>query len=249
MDKGIGFNRSIHLNWLDATAAFCAETDEPTEIRARLEPVVGEHLTGVEARRKTIDVLLNIWLKSGQIDAELRRQAVHRFQTTPEPGDRLWLHYGLTLLYYPFFRECTTVIGQLSRTEETLTTTQVLKRLVARLGDLGSLERSLQRVMASLRNWGILAPAAKRNVYAPQRRQFTASDTDLEIWLLACALKSQPADEIHFEDLLRLPSLFPFRFTLTANDLRQSAQFEVQRQGLGFDMVRLGAYPASRRAN
>ena len=43
MDKGIGFNRSIFLPWLDAAAAFCAEIDDPSEIRERLEPVVGQH--------------------------------------------------------------------------------------------------------------------------------------------------------------------------------------------------------------
>jgi len=240
MDKGIGFNRSVQLAWLDAIAAFCAETDDPIELRTRLEPIVGEHLTGAEARRKTIDVLLNIWLKSSEIDAGLHTQAISWFQTSQKPRDRLWLHYGLTLLYYPFFRECTTVIGQLSRTEEILTKKLVLKRMAARLGDLGSLERALRYVISSLRNWEILTPSDQRHAYIPQRQTFPASHATLETWLLACALKAHPVEEIHFADLLHLPALFPFRFTLSANDLRQSSQFEVQRQGLGFDMVRLG---------
>jgi hypothetical protein len=33
--------------------------------------------------------------------------------------------------------------------------------------------------------------------------------------------------------------LFPFHFTLNVDDLRQTARFEIQRQGMGWDMVRL----------
>ncbi len=241
MAKGIGFNRSIHLSWLDATAAFCAETDDLLELRSRLESVVAEHLTGKDARRKTIDVLINIWLKNGEANAALRDQAVTWFQTSHEPGDRLWLHYGLTLLYYPFFRECTTVIGQLGRSTETVTNKVLIQRIIARLGHLGSLERSVQRVVSSLRDWNILTNSSQRHAYALQRQVFSASHLDLEIWLLICALKAHPVEEIHFADLLHLPALFPFSFTLTPNHLRQSSYFEVQRQGMGFDMVRLGS--------
>jgi hypothetical protein len=38
---------------------------------------------------------------------------------------------------------------------------------------------------------------------------------------------------------VRLPELFPFRFTLSVDDLRQTERFEVHRQGMGWDMVRL----------
>jgi hypothetical protein len=238
MDKGIGFNRNIFLPWLDAAAAFCAETDDPAELRARLEPVVGQDVRGVEARRKTIDVLINVWLKSGEIDPDLRAEAVTRFQTTPVIGDRLWLHYGLTLLVYPFFRECAAAIGQFSRYEGAITTRMIKQRLVAGRGHLGSLDRAVERVVASLRDWGTLAKSDRRYTYAPQRQAFAASSTELEAWLLACALRAHPADELPFADLLHLPELFPFRFTLTVDLLRAHPRFVVQRQGSGWEMVR-----------
>ena len=237
MDKGIGFNRNLYLAWLDATAAFCAETGEAAEIRARLEPVVGQDLKGIEARRKTIDILINIWLKSGDIASDLHTEAVSWFQTAPVTGDRLWLHYGLTLVYYPFFRECTAIIGQFSRYESAITNKMVKQRLVAERGHLGSLDRAAERVVASLRNWGALTETDQRHAYAPQRQAFPASSADLEIWLLACALRAHPAEELPFADLLHLPELFPFRFTLTVDHLRAHPRFVVNRQGSGWNMV------------
>ena len=239
MDKGIGFNRNIYLPWLDATAAFCAETDAPAAIRARLEPVVGQRISSAVNRRKAIDILINIWVKSAEIAPQLRHEAVSRFQATPVIGDRVWLHYGLTLLYYSFFREVTAAIGQLARTEDHVTPAIVKQRLVSGRGQLGSLEKAVERIMFSLRNWDMLADTDQRYAYAPCRQAFPASSADLETWLLACALHAHPADEILFTDLLRLPELFPFRFTLTLDHLRQHPRFAVQRQGAGWDMVRL----------
>jgi len=238
MDKGIRFNRTIYRTWLDATAAFCAETDDPAEIRKRLEAVVGQDLEGVEARRKTIDILLNIWFNSQETAPDLRDQAVSWFQATTVPGDRLWLHYGLTMVYYPFFRECLIVIGRSSRLGEAITTRLVKLQLVGELGQLGSLKRSAERVVSSLRNWGVLVDSEQRNVYAAPQRVFVASDMGLEKWMLACALLAHPSEELPFADLVRLPELFPFRFALAADHLRADPRFVVQRQGAGWETVR-----------
>ena len=237
MDKGIGFNRTIRLPWLDAAAALCAESDDSAAIRARLEPAVGQDLEGAEARRKTIDILINIWLKSSDVVPELYAQAVSWFQSTQAIGDRLWLHYGLTMAYYPFFRECLVAIGQFSRYEEAITNKRVKQRLALERGHLGSLDRAAERVVASLRNWGILATSDRRYAYVPMRQALSASSAGLEAWLLACALYAHPAEELPFADLVRLPELFPFRFTLGLDHLRQHPWFAVQRQGAGWDMV------------
>jgi len=169
------------------------------------------------------------------------------FQTTPVIEDRLWLHYGLTLLYYPFFRECTVAIGQFSRYEDTITNRMVKQRLVAERGHLGSLDRSVERAVASLRNWGILTESEQRHAYVPKRQGFSASSADLEAWLLACALRAHPAEELPFADLLHLPELFPFRFTLAVDHLRGHPWFAVQRQGAGWDMVRTVNIKQTRR--
>ena len=238
MDKGIGFNRNIKLDWLDTTAAFCAETDDPAEIRARLQQILAQDRTGKEAIRKSIDVLLHIWHKSQESVPDLRQQAIHTFQTTAVPGDRLWLHYGLTVVAYPFFWQCASTIGQLIRFEDTITNRMVVKRMTAELGELGSLERSVRRVIASLRDWNILTDSGKQHAYLPRYHALSASTLELEAWLLACVLKAHPGEELPFPDLVNHPALFPFHFTTTAGQLRDHAAFAIHRQGLGLDMVR-----------
>ena len=240
IDKGIGFNRNIRLEWLDAVASYAAQSDDLNEIRERTTAVVALDRSGSEATRKSVDILINIWVKSQELAPELRQQALSLFQSTHTPSDRLWLHYGLTMLYYDFFRQCVSAIGQISRYEETITTRAVIRRMVAELGHLGSLERAAQRVVASLRDWEILVDSGKQHQYRPRLQALTASSDQVEAWLLRCALTAQPVEEMPLADLLHLPALFPFRFTLTANELRRLEGFEVQRLGLGMEMVRVG---------
>ena len=239
MDKGIGFNRNLNLSWLDAIAAFCSEIDDPNEIRTRLEPVVGLDLKGTEGIRKTLDVLLGIWVKSAQVMPELRADAIKYFQSAAVPTDRLWLHYGMTMAYYPFFRECVAITGQLGRLGGLVTTRLLAERMTANRGQLGSLKRSVDHIVSTLRRWGILVDSDQRFAYIVKRQSLTASNRDIELWLLACALRSHPAMELPFADLVRLPELFPFRFTVGVEDLRRSPRFEVQRQGAGWDVVSL----------
>lgn len=238
MDKGFGFIRNIKLDWLDAAAAYAPAATDAKGLRAQLEPVVAADRQGKEAIRKSIDILIAIWFKSRELAPDLYAQALATVQTTQIPAERLWLHYGLTTLTYPFFRNCAGVIGQLARTEEMITRRMVIERLTAELGALGSLERAAQRVMASMQDWGLLLPTGHRDAYAPLYRTLTTESAELEAWLLACVLHAEPDRAVPFADLVRLPALFPFRFTITVGRLRRMPAFDVQRQGVDLDMVR-----------
>lgn len=238
MDKNIGFRRNISLAWLDATAALCIKGQDPARIRAELDPLVGEKVASAANRRMALDTLLNIWVKTGETNPEFQEEAVELFAQAQTAADRLYLHYGLTLLRYDFFRLAAVIIGQLSRHSDTVTTAELKKKLFAELGQLGSVDNAAERIIYSLRDWGILLDSGRHLNYKPLLLALTTSPEGQQ-WLLAVALAAHPALEMPFSDLVRLPELFPFRFTVSVDDLRQSPRFEVQRQGLGWDMVRL----------
>lgn len=142
------------------------------------------------------------------------------------------------MLYYPFFRQTTTILGQFARTGEPITRQAVKGRLSAEIGHLGSLNRSAERVVASLVSWGALEHQKKGNVYIPQLKKYKTANIGLQSWLLACALSSRSSDQLPFADLIRLPELFPFQNTINLDALRANPKFFVQRQGM-WDMVEL----------
>jgi hypothetical protein len=237
MNKGIGLNRMILLPWLDATAELRLQSDNLAAMRQGLQVVVGRDLHGVDAIRKTVDVLVNIWQKSVGTDSYFLDEALQFFPRLAAE-ERIWLHYGLTLISYPFFRQCAALFGQYGRIGESIPGKVIKERLATELGQLGSLNRSAQYVVASLWHWGVLSYSSKGHLYTPKMQSFTSGNSELEIWLLSCALQAHPAEELTVADLLRLPELFPFKFTITIDQLRKNSHLTIQRQG-SWDMIRL----------
>lgn len=238
MDKGIGFSRTITLDWLDVTASLCIRNIEPLNIRRHLAETISETVHGTDAQRKTIDVLSAIWVKTEKNTPQIRQEALALFPTLSSSEERFWLHYGMTLVCYPFFRKCVAAIGQVSRTEELITRKMIKDRIAGDYGHLGALDRSVERIIASLTNWGALANTDQKQNYRIILRRFSSSN-NLQSWLLTCALYAHPSEGIPFDDLVHLPELYPFKITIGVDNLRRDARFEVQRQGGGLDIVRM----------
>lgn len=237
MNKNIGFRRNIFRSWLDAAAMVALETDDPVQLRAQLDPVVAARIGGKESQRMALDILVKVWGISRDTNLPLRQEALKLWRTSASADDQLWLHYGMILAQYPFFRLSVATIGRMSQYTDTITSKDLKSRLSAELGQLGGLDRAIERVIFSLRDWGILAPATKQYTYSPRRQAFRTEKKELQLWLLSAALLAHPAEELPFSELVRLPELFPFCLTVGVQDVRGSARFEVNRQGMSWDMV------------
>jgi len=237
MNKNIGFRRNIYRSWLDAAATLAMETDDSAQLRAQLDPVVAARIGSKESRRMALDILVKVWGTSRETNLPLKQEALKLWRTSASADEQLWLHYGMTLLQYPFFRLSVATIGRMSQYTDTITPKDIKSRVSAELGQLGALEKAVERVIFSLRDWGILAPGGKRYTYSPRRQAFRTEQKELQLWLLSVALLAHPAEELPFSDLVRLPELFPFCLTVGVQDMRESARFEVNRQGMSWDMV------------
>jgi len=239
MDKDIGFNRNIKLDWLNATASFYAETNDPTEIRERLEGVLAQDRSGVVAIRKSIDILINIWYKNKEEYPYLVEFAIKHYKETFHPSDRLWLHFGLTSLYYSFFRETASVIGKLSKRGIPISKNEITKDLIATRGHLGSMDRVPQYILSTLKDWGLLVETNQAYKYRAIFRELETDSLELQSWLLQCAFIGKNVEQIPYEDLIRLPELFPFNFNVGLDFLRKNTPFSVYRGGGGINMIEL----------
>lgn len=234
----IGFRRNIYLEWLEQAAALHGAGLGSVDVRERLDALVVQTVRSDVNRRQTLDILCNIWGPREEPSERLRREAVGIFQVTTDRDQHVALHYGLTILRYPFFREGARVIGQKLRFGEAVSTADVREPMLTSLGNLGAAADAVKRVTFSLRNWGILVDAGKNNTYRVREPRLRPGSPELERWLLAAALLAHPADELPFADLVGLPELFPFAFTVQARDLAsEGSLLEVHRMGGGWEMV------------
>jgi hypothetical protein len=246
MSRMIGFDRRLQLEWLDLAAALCQQALASAVIANRLKERLAGEIAGPEARRKTVTVLLRIWVNVPEAHAGLRQEALSLTERV-EPAERLWIHWGMALLAYPFFRDVAATVGQLGRLQPTFAMSQVRRRVIERWGQRTTLRRAVERLVRSYADWGVIDPACERGSYKLARPR-RATDRDLAVWLLACTLAASGSEQVALGELVRLPYLFPFELQTYANDVRRSGRFEISRQGLDLEMVALSPRPPSRLA-
>jgi hypothetical protein len=164
------------------------------------------------------------------------------------PAERVWLHWGLSLAAYPFFRDVVSTVGRLLDLQGEFDSSQVLQRLRETWGQRTTVDRATQRVIVTLAAWGIIRRTSLTgHTYRSTPRPCTA-DEDLGLWLLECVLHSLALpdgargrdsghDTVPLLELLTSPVAFPFDLTGHAAALRRSDRFEVSRQGLDLEMV------------
>ena len=108
--KGVNFDRNVRLSWLDETAFLVAAGFDRNEVRQRLDQMLTPDIASKENRRKTAMVLGRIW--SWSVDKHPDRHA-EALAILPQlaADERVWLHYGMTMLTHPFFRSVAATIG------------------------------------------------------------------------------------------------------------------------------------------
>jgi hypothetical protein len=181
MNKNIGFRRNIYRSWLDAAAMLATESDDSAQLRTQLDPVVAARIEGKESRRMALDILGKVWGTSPETNLLLRHEALKLWQLSKSEDEHLWLHYGMILAQYPFFRLSVTTIGRISQYTDAISSKDLKSRLSAELGQLGSLNRATERIIFSLRDWNILVPAAKQFTYTPRRQAFRTEQKELQL--------------------------------------------------------------------
>lgn len=236
MNRIIGFDRQLQLDWLDAAVAQCQGDKDPDRVAQCLHRLFGNEIVGEKARRNTLTVLMRIWLKVPAGHERLRDEGLS-LATQIAPDERLWLHWGMSLLAYPFFRDVAATVGQLSRLQGILSQAQVQRRMIENWGQRTTLQRAVRRLLRTFIDWNVLQETDVRGSYdvAPPRR--TENQT-LALWLLECTLRAN-GSETPLMALVQSPQLFPFDLTPYAGSLRQSDRFVVNREGLDLEMVAL----------
>ena len=101
------------------------------------------------------------------------------------------------------------------------------------------MERVPRYIITTLRDWDLLIDSDQSYAYRARNREMETNSLELETWLLHCAFIGKNVEQIPFEDLIRLPELFPFKIKVGLYDLRKHPPFSTYRAGGGIHMIEL----------
>ena len=236
--KRIGFSRFISREWLDLVARTMIETGDDVEIaQSRLKDYFSEESFGEEAKRKTLDVLSRIWIRAPEQDTEFRDRGLDLFQRV-RPDERLLLHWGMILVAYPVFLDIVVTTGRLLGLQGEVTSGQIRRGIVSEWGDRTTLTRSVNMILQSMRDWGVLMQNENRTPHI-QIRKIKSENVDVILWLIEAVLRAEDALMLSVTRLERHPALFPFDIKLSRSELLESQHFELSQQGLNRQMISL----------
>jgi len=231
----IGIDRKIKRTWLDALLDQMAQTTEQEQLRSFLDERLKDELPGHASRAKAVGIALRIWSGIPANRVPMRSRAIALLPTI-SGQERIWLHWGMTSLAYPFFRDAAEVVGRLLTLQDDFTTAQVQERLLKKWGDRATTKEAAQKLIHTLLDWEVLRSTKTKGHFLLVTRTSSASSA-LQLWLLESLLAAGPAEEVEAQQLLRLPEMFPFQLSIGLSDLRKHGGFHLHRQGLDMDMV------------
>jgi hypothetical protein len=236
----IGFDRRLRREWLDFVADCAAAHVAPEVIRAKLHDLLASAVADSGergARSKTITVLLRLWVVSDPRTDGLRLDALRRWPTCA-PGERLALHWGLTMAEYPFFADVVSSIGRLLRLQPTVSLAEIVRRTKEKWGDRERVARSARHVLQSIRDWAVLKDSGSAGVYeaAPPQVELRG---DLALWLLEAVLHGSGTSFCALRQLEHAPALFPFSVAVRSAEIERCSRLELVHQADGETSVGL----------
>jgi len=235
----IGFDRTIHIEWLDIAAARASRGERPTKSRKVLWDFLEDLVPGdtnSSGRGKTLTVLSRIWLTVPEQVEPLRIRAL-KCLAAANGENRLAVHWAVIVATHPFFFDVATHAGKLLSLHGQASRSQIKRRMTESWGDRSTLERTIQHVLKSMAQWRVLEPGSEKGSLHIASKPIHASEEISEL-LVHGVLLSQGCG-MSLPQLVRHPALFPFKLQLNATRLRKHKNLRVQRQGDQSDFVDL----------
>jgi len=239
----IGYNRTVKLRWLDHTLdlflAGMPDADIYEALRDRLKDELSVGSSPIRgSREKTITLLLKTWVRVPPSLIDLRHDAIDILQGLPR-SERLPLHWGMTMVAYPFWRVVADVTGRLFRLQGTASPMQVQRRVKELMGERETVARSTRYVLRAFADWGVIIDTGQEGEYRPAETR-PVMDSKLSIWLLETAVVSTTDGVTDFHGLVNAPCLFPFQIgRIAPAQLARPGRLEVLRHSLEETLVRV----------
>jgi hypothetical protein len=229
----IGFDRFVQFDW----ALMALQVGSGTATLSELNDVVSIQLSGVESRRKTIDILKRLWI-SPFSTSEMFAQRGLALHHTLGDGVALPLTWGISISTYPFFGKVSDVMGRLFSLQGDCSIPEVQRRIAEIYGDRDGITRAVSRIIQTQINWNVIQriDGSKRLIKSPS---LLISNDDLTAWLIEAAIR-YIGKPISVPTLQSLTVTYPFSIDRSlAYILSNSPVLELRTEGANNHFVAL----------
>jgi len=234
-----GFNRKVHLEWLEKTLRMAASGIAFGEIEESLKEDIARENQGKETIRKVFVHLNRVWLQPPRYCVALRDSAFSMFRDRPESECAFLLSWGMCLAAYPFIAHVAEATGRLLRLQGSAQASQINTRILEQFGDRHFIHRSVRYNLSMFLDSGVLKESAKRGIYT-RGRIVRPRDNKTLSWLVEALLHSQDDTSMPVQQIAAHGALFPFDLDqLTLQTVTVNPRLQVLRHSLRDTLVTL----------
>lgn len=227
MSRRIGFDRYIKLDWLDTMAGVVKKESDIDKIRIEMHSYLEKEFPLYDARRKTITVLTRIWYKVPEEHLDIRNRGLELLPHLDQK-DRIWIHWGLTLLAFPFVRDIATSLSRCFSLNDCCSIQEITRKMEESWGYRTTMKRALDRVIQSFGYWEIVVRDEKNGIITPKSR-FASTNKELNLWLLEALLLAENNHSIPMDQINKIPSGFAFDISLNYTEILESNRFSANQ--------------------
>lgn len=233
MKKAVGFDQKILLHQLDYMAKEIGR-NEKDDLYNLMDEYLKSDIAGNKSRLNARTIIFKIWCLVPESHQYIQHRAVQIYSHCSQ-AEKLLIHWGLTILAYPFFRDVVHEMGKLYKLQDELSSDQINRKMKSLYGDRRRIEVATSAVLTSLRSWNVIETKKNANRIV---QLFSIENLDLKSWIVEVLLFATEAEALSMQMINDHPLLFPFEYSISQSDLR-TERFMVTRQGVDMVMIRL----------
>ncbi len=234
MSKPVGFDQKLTLSQLNTTANELRFTPV-NDMYPRLDDMLAHEIKGVKSRKNAITILMKVWALAPPEHQHIQEQAL-AFYPDATPDEKKLLHWGLSLLAYPFFHKLVEETAHLMNVQKNAPAQQIGRKMKASYGDRRRVEVATSAVLGSLKSWEVLSAEKGRTYTVP--KPIPVHRADLKNWCIEILFQLSEYRYLPWQQLVNPMVFFPFTINLQRGELDMD-RFKVDRQGVDAEMVSL----------
>lgn len=220
MAKMVGLSLVVKQGWMRKAVALLEEDLPEADYRKQLEEHLSYEIDSPTNRRKAREILMRIWyLKSEGVEG-LQEEGRRLIQKYPEKLTEIG--WCMMPLAYPVFLDISRLMGKMFEFEDTITTTQIRKKMFDEYGERGTVDYSTTKIISTMRELGGIESAS---VGKQTRVKVGVTNPEIVTFMTKVAMYLGGSSYYTFSSLTDFPFLFPFEYKLAKEVILQDEDF------------------------
>lgn len=214
--KAVGFDQKILLHQLDfATQKLNGISIK--EMHNLLDEYLMSDIRGNASRRCAHAIIMKVWW-SVEENHRLIRDYAHYLYPTLTINEKLFLHWCMTCLAYPFLKEQVNYLGKHLRMADEVRTRVVLAEMKNLYGDRRRVEVATSAVFSTIKNWNLVKMTSP-GVYRLPEERIKIHSSELKHLIVEVLMEHLETNSVTLEMANNSAIFFPVDYHISTGDL------------------------------